>query len=104
MANVTYTKLRSGNWGIRSTSALTVGGSVRVTKKSGETKDETVGPLVWSGNGVWLYAIASERPSRPATRSYGRRPYASGAGQAANVPGYSSWCTGRPGCGCYDCQ
>lgn len=37
-----------------------------------------------------------------ARRSYGSR-YATGAGQAANVPGYSSWCTGRSGCGCYDC-
>jgi hypothetical protein len=41
-------------------------------------------------------AVASVRPYR----SYRR---ASGAGAAAPVAGYSSWCTGRQGCGCYDC-
>jgi hypothetical protein len=34
-------------------------------------------------------------------RSYGRR--APGAGSAPSVAGYSSWCTARPGCRCYDC-
>lgn len=27
----------------------------------------------------------------------------SGAGSAANVPGYSSYCTASASCGCYDC-
>lgn len=43
--------------------------------------------------------VASSAPRRP---SCGRR-YGSGAGSAASVPGYSNWCTDRPGCGCYDC-
>ncbi len=37
-----------------------------------------------------------------------RGPYGSyrshGGGSAANVPGYSSYCTDRPGCRCFDCQ
>lgn len=45
-------------------------------------------------------AIGSPRPSatRPAFRA--RR---SGAGAAVAMPGYSSYCTDREGCGCYDC-
>jgi hypothetical protein len=42
---------------------------------------------------------------KPAVASTARRSYArrSGAGWAAPVPGYSSWCTDSPSCGCYDC-
>ena len=42
-------------------------------------------------------SVASVRPYRSYRRS------APGAGAAAPVAGYSSWCTARPGCGCYDC-
>ena len=38
--------------------------------------------------------------SRPAAY----RPRASGAGAAPSVRGYSSYCTNRPGCGCFDCE
>ncbi len=51
---ITYTKLKSGSWGIRSTEALREGASITVTKKDGSTKLETVGKIVWSGGGVWL--------------------------------------------------
>ena len=67
---ITYTKLRSGDWGLRSTVALRSGEQVQVTKKSGDIKTETVGNAVWKGNGVFLYAIAV-RPrenARPARR------------------------------------
>jgi hypothetical protein len=43
--------------------------------------------------------VGTVRAASP-RRHYGR---ASGAGSAARVAGYSSWCTGREGCGCYDC-
>jgi hypothetical protein len=52
----TYAKLRSGEWGIRSTSALD--GTAVVTKKSGDEKEESVGNLVWQGDGIYIYAIA----------------------------------------------
>lgn len=38
-----------------------------------------------------------------ATR-YGGRRYGPGAGSAVSVAGYSSFCTDRPGCRCFDCQ
>lgn len=62
-ASATYTKLRTGNWGIRvEGTAVTVGTSVTVRKASGETKVERVVAIVWQGNGITLCAIgASER-------------------------------------------
>lgn len=53
----TYTKLRSGNWGVRSTSALYPGQTVTVTTKAGASKTERVERVIWSGSGVWLAAI-----------------------------------------------
>ncbi len=53
----TYTKLKTGNWGVRSTEEIRVGQVVHVTKKDGSGKDETIDKVVWSGNGVWLAAI-----------------------------------------------
>lgn len=72
----TYTKLKSGNWGIRSTSELIPGQVVAVTTKAGATKMERVEHVVWSGNGVWLAAIAQSAPQRSsANRSHRRAPY-----------------------------
>lgn len=65
--SATYTKLKSGAWGIRISggTAPTVGAKITVTKKSGETKVETVTKVVWSGNGVHLCVVAgTEAPVR----------------------------------------
>lgn len=73
----TYTKLRDGSWGLRATQPLQTGQSITVTKKSGETKAETVGRVLWTGNGVTLATIAqggSSRSSRSAgVRECGKR-------------------------------
>lgn len=60
----TYTKLRNGDWGIRIQGAARVGDEVTVTKKSGETRIETVRSVVWSGEGVTLATIAQRESSR----------------------------------------
>lgn len=65
----TYTKLKSGNWGIRVVGSVRDGQSITVTKKSGETKTETVSRVVWSGNGITLAAIADSRGSYTGSRS-----------------------------------
>ena len=44
----TYTKLKSGDWGIKLAGKATPGQRINVTKKSGETKAETVGSVVWT--------------------------------------------------------
>jgi hypothetical protein len=67
----TYTKLHDGNWGLRSTDTLQPGATVTVAKKSGDTKIEAVGRIVWQGNGVTLATIA--RTSPVTTRPYTRR-------------------------------
>jgi hypothetical protein len=67
----TYTKLRSGDWGIRSTETLSAGMTVQVTKKSGESKTETVDRVIWTGNGVTLASIA--RSAAPASQGSRRR-------------------------------
>lgn len=68
----TYTKLRSGEWGIRIAGSTTVGASVVVAKKSGERKTETVARIVWQGEGVTLAAIApTSRVSSRSRRSRG---------------------------------
>ena len=110
----TYTKLRDGSWGIRIAGVVapTVGATVTVAKRSGETKREIVGRVVWQGADAVLCTIAS---STPAPRTYGqriaaqrttygqRRGWGSGHGSAAPVAGYSRYCTDNETCGCYDC-
>jgi len=65
-ANATYTKLRSGDWGVRVEGTAAKGDTITVTKKSGETKQETVRAVVWTGNGVTLCAIAQREAAQGA--------------------------------------
>lgn len=66
---ITYTKLKDGSWGIRSTEAIRDGQAVRVMKKDGTVKDETIEKIVWNGNGVWLAALRrAEQPARTRRR------------------------------------
>jgi hypothetical protein len=72
---ISYTKLRSGDWGVRSTEAIHDGQVVTVTKKDGATKRETINKIVWVGNGVWLASL--QRAQQPA-RGQRRDPDAPG--------------------------
>lgn len=64
----TFSKLRSGAWGIRSTLPLAPGERVTVERRDGSRSTVTVDRVVWSGGGVWLAAIAAEprRAAEPA--------------------------------------
>lgn len=67
-----YTKLKSGEWGIRITeSSVKAGDAVTVRKKDGTTKQETVQKVIWTGNGVTLCAIA-QREYAGSSRNSGR--------------------------------
>lgn len=72
-ASATYTKLRSGEWGIRVMGRVAAGDRVTVKKQSGESKVETIGSVVWSGQGVTLCSIAraAASPRREDCRRYG---------------------------------
>lgn len=60
----TYTKLKSGAWGVRVNSeSVRKGQSITVAKKDGSTKTETIAAVVWHGNGISLCAIAQREPS-----------------------------------------
>lgn len=87
----TYTKLKSGDWGIRSEQPIMDGQTVTVRKKSGESKAETVGRVIWSGNGVWLATIAS-RGNGQSQRAPGRYEHHCRNGHA---PHQGPCCTGR---------
>lgn len=68
--NATYTKLRSGEWGIRvQGGTVREGQTVTVRKQSGETKTETVKKVVFAGNGIQLCAIGSGAPAPSRSRS-----------------------------------
>lgn len=75
----TYTKLKSGDWGVRVEGAkVTAGQVVSVRKKSGEVKSETIAKVVWSGNGVSLCAIDAAGSGGGSSSSY-RRPASNAA-------------------------
>jgi hypothetical protein len=96
----TYTKLRTGEWGVRIVGkAPIVGQAVKVQKRDGETKEETIGGIVWSGGGVVICSI-----TRAAT-SGGK---VSNGGRYGTARGRRSWrpC-GYPGCSqdyCDECD
>lgn len=60
----TYTKLRSGDWGIRIAAAdlseFRAGTYVQVAKKSGELKHEAIAKIIYARNGIALCAIRRE--------------------------------------------
>ena len=68
----TYTKLRTGAWGVRSTDRLTVGQTVTVEKRDGSRKQETIHTIVWTGQGVTLAALAP-KGAATAAPARGRR-------------------------------
>ena len=74
---ISYTKLRSGEWGVRSDQAIKEGEIVSVTVKTGanagKTKTETVKKIVWTDGKVWLAAV-EKKDAAPAERR-GNRPY-----------------------------
>lgn len=59
---ITWSRLRDGNWGLRSTEALTEGEVVLVSRANGSRSKAAVGRKVWAGNGVFLYAKGQEAP------------------------------------------
>jgi hypothetical protein len=57
--SATYAKLRSGEWGIKSTIALRAGDTAVVVKRSGQARRVIVGRVLWTGNdGACLATIA----------------------------------------------
>lgn len=74
----TYTKLKSGEWGIRVTGAKPKpGASISVTKKDGSTKSEVVANVIASFDNGSTHLCAVRKPGeQPAVGGYrsSRRP------------------------------
>jgi hypothetical protein len=100
----TYTKLKSGDWGIRVQGIVRAGDKVTVRKKSGESKVETVEKVLWAGDGVSLCMIrrAGLIYDDDKFNGYGARR---GGWRKACVTGgnCSSFGSGRS-CGGFDCD
>lgn len=56
---VTFTKLKSGEWGLRVEGTAKPGDLVTVSKKDGSKESKMVGKIIWNGNGITLCTIAA---------------------------------------------
>jgi hypothetical protein len=62
--SATYARLRSGEWGIKSTVALRAGDTAVVVKRSGQARRVIIGRVLWTGNdGACLATIAQAAPT-----------------------------------------
>lgn len=60
-ATITWTKLRSGAWGIKGAAdAITEGATVTVTRKDGTEKAATVAKVVWTDGQAAIAAVADD--------------------------------------------
>lgn len=64
----TYTRLKTGDWGLRVCGdAPAPGTTLTVEKKDGSRKQETVERVIWTGNGVALCSIRRVDTRAPRT-------------------------------------
>lgn len=106
MSVATYTKLKSGGWGVRVVGTAKAGDRVTVTTKAGVKKVETVTAVVWSGNGVTLCAI-DQKVKGAVTERQADAGHGRGRAVRTDCCGYPCPVTGRrctPSDPCHDCQ
>lgn len=61
----TWTKLRSGEWGLRVTGGSPRSGDrVTVTKRNGESRVVAVGRIIWRGDGATLCTVGLAQPAQ----------------------------------------
>lgn len=68
----TYTKLRTGAWGIKGPAAtlqtaLKHGDAVQITKRDGTVKTEVIDRIIWTGDGTAIASV-EQRTTRRSTR------------------------------------
>lgn len=92
MSNYTkasYTKLKTGEWGLRVQGKVTPGEKIVVTKKDGSTKEEEVGQVLWSDSTVTLASLV------PKPQEFRRRKYECEECGDIVQPGTQCWETGN---------
>lgn len=66
MTNATWTKLKKENtWGLRIEGSVTEGEVVLVSRSNGSKSRETVGKIVWTGNGITLATLGPKPAKAP---------------------------------------
>ena len=99
-AAATYTKLKSGAWGVRVSGTATVGQSITVSKKDGSQKNETVGAILWTGvarDGRQASLVTIVPTARSGSSG---APYRNSVQYGGRNGGYTRRCQpcGYPGC------
>lgn len=91
-----FTKLRSGDWGIRVTGGVPEAGqSVVVAKRDGSSDTVSVDRVVWSGEGVALCAIVRRAKGRSGGYYSQRASRYRPCGYPGCSPGYCDECDGE---------
>jgi hypothetical protein len=89
--NVSFKKLRNGDWGLTGPSeSLKEGFPVVVTRADGKTTRVTCGKVLWRGAGVAIAEVAKDSPAKSAPSSKSPRDLAPGGKRC-------------PECGARDC-
>lgn len=93
MTNATWTKLRDGSWGAKTTTPVARGCELRITNRAGEVTTSLVGAVVWTNRkDCWLVSIASEIKGATRRTSPRARRYLPGLSQGyAGAPSYREW-------------
>lgn len=98
--NASFTKLKSGDWGLRVMGEKpTPGMVVRVSKKDGTVVSKTVGTIVWSDGNVSLCTCAADAPATESSTTNNRRRGWRPCGYPGCNPSYCDECDGEGGGG-----
>lgn len=93
---VTFSKLRSGGWGVRGpAAAIVVGQTAQVAKRDGTVSTVTVSKVLWTDGTMSIASILSDRAPRAQRGGVGR--------QCRTDGNCSSFGDGRS-CGAPDCD
>lgn len=109
MAEATYTKLRSGDWGVRVVGEVAAGQEITVKKKDDSTKTETVKNIIFKGEGFVLCGIEQRERGSGSGRSYSRGGgHRRGSGCSCDDDCCERGCRCHSDCNCqggpiYDC-
>lgn len=105
-AGATYTKLKSGDWGLRVEGRASPGDRVEVRKKDGTRKYEVVDKVIWTGNGISLCTIEGQRssPAHTSPSSHGGVGERGGRCAECQGPGASVLAPDSSGIQAYICR
>lgn len=69
MRTASYTKLRSGDWGVRVTGDVKPGDRLMVTNRSMKARSEQIDKVIWRGDDVTLCSLVPRSPRKRPRRS-----------------------------------